>query len=109
MAGFINSLLDAASSAIIGKATGAVNSKVSEKIDTMTEHARRLGKLKTFCKLLVGMTEAEATKKCQAQGLRIWAIRRDDRDFSFGGMKEKRQDRVMVEVDHQKVTKAYLG
>lgn len=109
MAGFFDSLMDAVTGTIVGKASSAVNNKVGQKIDQATEYARRLGKLKTFCSRLVGMTEPEAVQKCAEHGLRLWAIRRDDRDFSFNGKMEKRHDRVLIEVDQKKITKAYLG
>ena len=111
------SILDSISSSVAetvaGKTVAAVSKAVGDKIaktwNQHHEYQKKLADLNTFCSYLIGLTESQAKIKSEENGLKFRVMRRNEKDYSFGGRIEKRNDRIMVEVDNGEITKAYLG
>ena len=107
--GILNQLASQAGETLATKTVGALGDKISKTWYDYKAYTKKLEALKTFASHLPGLSEDTAKKKTEDAGLKFRVVRRNEKDYSFGGRIERRYDRIMVEVDHDEITKAYLG
>lgn len=107
--GILDSVASTAAETLASKTVGALGDKISKSWNAYKEYNRKLEALKTFASHLLGLTEEAAKTKTQEAGLMFRVVRRNRNDYSFNGRIERRYDRIMVEVDHDEITKAYLA